>query len=452
LDALTLARWQFGATTVYHFIFVPLSIGLVLLVALMQTLWYVRRRDEDLVMTRFFGKLFLINFAMGVATGLVQEFQFGMNWSSFSRLVGDVFGVPLAVEGLLAFFMESTFLGLWMFGWGRLARPVHLACIWLVALGTNLSALFILAANSWMQHPAGYRIDPATGRAVLTDIGAVLLNPTLLVTVPHTLFASLATGAMLVAGVSAYHLFRRNRVEVFRRAAAIGLVAGLVASLGLIVTGDAQGRMLTQTQPMKLAAAENLQHTQQAAPLSLIEVGPIDLSLPHGLSLLATHSSDGQVQGIADLQAEARARYGPGDYVPLVPVTYTSFRVMVGLGFVLAGLCALGLLGLRRGWLERSRWFPRAALLGVAAPFIANSAGWILRESGRQPWLAQGLFRTSTGVSPNVSPEMVVASLAGFVVLYGALAVIDVWLMARVATAGPQEERPEPEPAPVYAY
>lgn len=459
MDALTLARLQFGATTVYHFIFVPLSLGLAVLVAVLQTMWLVRRRDEYLRLTRFFGRLYLISFAMGVATGLVQEFQFGLNWSEFSRFVGDVFGAPLAVEGLLAFFMESTFLGLWMFGWDRLPRLVHLGCIWLVAIASTLSAVFILAANSWMQHPVGYHVDPATGRAVLDDIGAVALNPTQLVTVPHVLAASLLTGAAFVVAVSAYHLARRSEVETFRRGAALGLAAALVASLGLIVSGDAQGRLLGDTQPEKLAASESLWTTQSGAPLSLIQIGGYDgkpplfeISIPHGLSLLATHTWDGAIQGLAPLQARDQQTYGPGDYLPFVPVTYFAFRVMVGIGFLCAGLSALGLWLLWRGRLVGMRWAWPVATAAALAPFVANTAGWVMREMGRQPWLVQGLMTTRSGVSPGVSADMIAASLAAFALVYGVLAVLTGWLLARAAIDGPEDPGSPAELQPVMSY
>jgi len=461
MDALTFARWQFGITTVYHFLFVPLTIGLAFLVAVMQTLW-VRTRERDyLRMTRLFGKLFLVNFAMGVATGIVQEFQFGMNWSSYSRYVGDVFGAPLAIEGLLAFFMESTFLGLWIFGWGRLPEKLHLATIWLVALGTNLSAIFILAANSWMQHPVGYHVNLATGRAEMTDFLALLGNPTLLVTYPHTALASLLTGSLFVMAVSAWYLLRGRETELFRRASTIGLVFALVGSLGVVLSGHAQAQVMTQQQPMKMAAAEALYQTQKDAPFSLFAIGTpdgsrllLDVTVPHALSVLATNTWDGEVKGIDDVQAEETAAYGPGSYTPVIPVTYWSFRLMVLAGFLLAALAVWGLVLARLGRLAGSRWFNRLAIPAVALPFLASSLGWIFTEMGRQPWVVYGLLRTAAGVSPSVGALMVVATLAGFTLLYGVLAVLDGWLMLRVARTGLQEELPEgdAEPLPSLSY
>ena len=461
MDALTFARWQFGITTVYHFLFVPLSIGLVFLVAVMQTLWLRTRAHDYLRMTRLFGKLFLVNFAMGVATGIVQEFQFGMNWSSYSRFVGDVFGAPLAVEGLLAFFMESTFLGLWIFGWGRLPERLHLATIWLVALGTNLSAFFILAANSWMQHPVGYHLNPTSGRAEMTDFLAVLGNPTLLVTYPHTALASLLTGALFVLAVSAWHLLRGHDVALFRRASALGLVFGLIGALGVALSGHAQAQVMTQQQPMKMAAAEALYQTERDAGFSLFAIGTPDgsrlllnVTVPHALSVLATNTWDGEVKGIQDVQAEEAAAYGPGSYTPVIPVTYWSFRLMVLAGLALAAFALWGLVLLRRGRLAESRWFQRLALPALALPFAASSLGWIFTEMGRQPWVVYGLLRTASGVSPSVGTLMVAATLAGFTLLYGGLAVVDGYLMLRIARAGVGEESPdgEAEPLPLLAY
>ena len=460
-DALILARWQFGVTTVYHFLLVPLSIGLAFLVAVMQTLHQRTGRPEYLRMTRFFGHLFAINFALGVATGIVQEFQFGMNWSSYSRFVGDIFGAPLAIEGLLAFFMESTFLGLWIFGWGRLPKGLHLACIWVVALGTQLSAFFILAANSWMQHPVGYRLNPTTHRAEMTDFLAILGNPTLLVTYSHTVLASLLTGALFVTGVSAWFLLRQRDPEIYRRAAAVGLVFAFLSAAGVVLSGHAQAQVMTQQQPMKMAAAEALYQTESGAEFSLFAVGTPDgrhlllnITLPHLLSVLATNTWDGQVQGINNVQQQEEAAYGPGDYMPIVPVTYWTFRLMAGIGFVLAAFALWGLILVRRGALERSPAFNRLAIVAIGLPYLANTAGWIFTEMGRQPWVVFGVLRTASGVSPSVSAWEVVATLAGFTIAYAGLAVAAAWLMIRFINSppGPGEEVAEAEPVPIFAY
>jgi cytochrome d ubiquinol oxidase subunit I len=458
MDALTFARWQFGATTVYHFFFVPLTIGLVFLVAVMQTLW-LRTRDRDyLRMTKFFGALFLVNFAMGVATGIVQEFQFGMNWSSYSRFVGDVFGAPLAMEGLLAFFLESTFLGLWVFGWDRLPEKLHLATIWTVAAGSTLSAVFILAANSWMQHPVGYHLNPASGRAEMTDFLAILANPTLVVAFSHTILASLLTGSLFVLGVSAWYLLRKREVQLFQRAATIGLVFGVIGSLGTLISGDQQARVMTQQQPMKMAAAEALYQTQNGAPFSLFAIGTpdgsrliLDVTIPHMLSVLATNTWNGEVKGVNDVQAAEQAAYGPGSYAPVIPVTYWTFRLMVGAGFLLTAFTIWGLWLVRKRRLADSRLFNRLAIPAVAVPFFASTVGWIFTEMGRQPWVVYGVLRTANGVSPSVGAPMVLTTLIGFTLLYGALAVVDGWLMLRVARTD-LDEPSESEPTPVLAY
>lgn len=447
MDALTLARWQFGVTTVYHFLFVPLTIGLVFLIAIMQTLWLRSRNEDYLRMTKFFGRLFLINFALGVATGIVQEFQFGMNWSSYSRFVGDVFGAPLAIEGLVAFFLESTFLGLWIFGWGRLPERVHLACLWLVVLGTNLSAIFILAANSWMQHPVGYHLNPATHRAEMTDFWAILTNPTLLVTYPHIAFASLLTGSLFVVGVAGYHLLRQGQVDLFSRASTLGLVFALIGALGVVFSGHVQAQVMTQQQPMKMAAAEALYQTEKGAEFSLFAIGTPDghhlllnVTVPHILSVLATNTWDGEVRGINDVQAQEQSLYGAGQYTPVIPVTYWSFRLMAGVGFLLALFAGWGLVLVRRGRLGEATLFHRLAVPAVLLPFFANSVGWIFTEMGRQPWVVYGALKTAQGVSVSVGAAMVLITFVGFTLLYGLLAIVDGWLMVRYAKDAGGEE------------
>ena len=465
MDALDLARWQFGITTVYHFIFVPLTIGLSFLVAGMQTAW-VRTRDERyLRMTKFWGKLFLINFAMGVVTGIVQEFQFGMNWSDYSIFVGDIFGAPLAIEGLLAFFLESTFLGLWIFGWDRLPKRLHLATIWLAAVGTMLSAYFILAANSWMQHPVGYEVNEATGRAELKDFGAVLTNSTAIGAFAHTITACFVTAGIFVVAISAWQLRRGKADEVFRPSMKMALVTVLVASIGVIASGDLQARLMTEQQPMKMAAAEALWDTSTPASFSLFTIGTLDgseevwsLRVPNVLSFMATGSWDGTVEGIDDVQAAQERLHGPGDYRPNIPVTYWTFRLMVGFGALMALLSLAGLWVFRRDRTPRSVWFHRAAIAAIALPTLANSAGWIFTEMGRQPWAVFGIMTTADGVSPTVPAGTVLTSLIVFTVLYGVLAVVDGLLMYRYAKAGPPEPAPgesdvdTDSPAPVFAY
>ena len=447
MNPLDIARWQFGITTVYHFFFVPLTIGLSALVAGLQTAWVRTGKTYYLRATKFWGKLFLINFAIGIVTGLVQEFQFGMNWSAYSRFVGDVFGAPLAIEGLLAFFVESTFLGLWIFGWDRLPKRIHLACIWLVSLGTLLSAYFILAANSWMQHPVGYRFNGATGRAELTDFWAVLTNSTMLVAFPHTITAAFVTAGLFVVGVSAWQLARHRHVEVFRPSLRMALVVTFVAALGVAVTGDQQGKVMTEQQPMKMAAAEALYRTEQPASFSIFTVGTLDggrevfsVKVPRVLSFLATGDFDGKVQGIDDVQAAEQAKYGPGDYRPVVPLAYWNFRIMVGVGFLTALIALLGLWLLRRGRLPSNRWVWRMGVLALALPFVGNSAGWIFTEMGRQPWSVYGVLKTSASVSPGVGATSMLISVIAVTSLYGVLMVIEAGLMARYVKAGPPPE------------
>ena len=448
MSALELARWQFGVTTVYHFLFVPITIGITWFVAVFQTLWYRRRDEKYLRLTRFFGKLMLINFAIGVVTGIVQEFQFGMNWSTYSRYVGDVFGAPLAMEALAAFFLESTFLGLWIFGWGLLSARIHLAVIYAVAFGSTLSALFILAANSWMQHPVGYAINKTTGRAEMTSIGKILTNSTLLYAFPHTIGAALMTAGMIVVGVSAWHLARGSDVAMFTSAIRLALPVVFVAALFTSLIGHAQAQLMTTQQPMKMAAAEALYTTRSGAPFSLFAVAPFehtptrstfDVAIPHGLSILATNSWNGKVEGINDLERAYRAKYGPGDYAPIVGVTYWTFRIMTGIGFLVAALSALGMLLLWRGTLETSRRYLRVLTYAIALPILANASGWIFTEMGRQPWVVQGLLKTSDSVSPSVSAWEVGLTLAGFTLLYGLLAAADGWLMFRYAKSVPPD-------------
>jgi cytochrome bd ubiquinol oxidase subunit I len=449
LSSLDLARWQFGIVTVYHFLFVPLTIALSALVAIMQTAWHRTNDIKYLQMTKFWGKLFLINFAMGVVTGLVQEFQFGMNWSDYSRFVGDVFGAPLAIEAMVAFFLEATFLGLWIFGWERLPRRAHLATIWIVAVGTLLSAYFILAANSWMQHPVGFRFNAERGRAELTDFWAVLTNSTNLVAFPHVITACFVTGAAFIIGISGWHLARGRHVEAMRASLRLGMITALIAGIGVAVSGDLQAKIMTDQQPMKMAAAEAIYETKAPASFSVFTVGTLDgreelwsLRVPRLLSYLAEGNLDARVEGVNDIQREYEQRYGVGDYRPLVPMTYWSFRLMIGFGMLTSALAALGLWLTRRDRLPRSRWFWRAALWTLPFPLIANSFGWIFTEMGRQPWVVFGQLFTRDGVSPTVPAWHVVLSLVGFTVLYLGLAVVEVGLLMRYAKAGPPEEEP----------
>jgi cytochrome d ubiquinol oxidase subunit I len=461
MDVLEIARWQFGITTVYHFLFVPITIGLSLLIAILQTMWLRTNNPDYLRLTKFFGKLFLINFAIGLVTGIVQEFQFGMNWSDYSRFVGDIFGAPLAIEALLAFFLESTFIGLWIFGWDKLPRGLHAACMWIVHLGTLASSWFILAANSWMQHPVGYEYNADTGRAELTDFAAVMFNKVQLVTFPHVVLAAYMTAGAFVLGISAYLYVKKvNDREVYHKGIRFGAVVALIASLGVIVSGDFQGKIMTEVQPMKMAAAEGLYETTTTAPFSVLTIGRLDGSEAtpiieiHGLlSFLGTGSFNGEVQGINPLREKYIEQFGQdpgatyftaGDFVPNIPVTYWSFRFMMGLGFVVM-IGAIAILWLtRKGRTPTSKAFGWFALSLPFAAVFASSFGWIFTEMGRQPWVVFGLMTTEHGVSPGVSLAEAWIGVITFTLLYGVLAVIEMGLIVKYVKRGadPYEEPP----------
>jgi len=455
VNVLDLSRWQFGITTVYHFLFVPITIGLGFLVAGFETAWIRTGRERWLRLTKFYGKLFLINFALGVVTGIVQEFQFGMNWSAYSRLVGNIFGAPLAIEALLAFFLESTFLGLWIFGWDRLPPKVHAACMWIAATGTLLSAYFILAANAWMQHPVGYTYNAKTGQDNLQSFAKVMFNPAQLAGFPHVIAGCFLTAGSLVAGIALWQLLRRpgitaDHATAFRHALKAGAITAIIGAVAVVITGDTQAKLFTtQYQPMKMAAAEALYHTAQPAPFSLLTIGSLngshpvfEITIPRVLSFLATGNWSSQVQGIDNLQQQYQAQFGPGSYVPVIPVTYWSFRLMIGMGLLAALIAIVALWTTRRGRTpahgKRGLW--RKTLIAGAVtlpllPLIGNSTGWIMTEMGRQPWLVYGQMKTSAGVSANSAGE-VLASLVIFTLLYGVLAVIEAGLMLKYIKAG----------------
>jgi cytochrome bd ubiquinol oxidase subunit I len=471
LDSVIVARWQFGITTVYHYLFVPLTISLAALTAGLETAWVRTGKEKYLKATKFWGKLFLINMAMGVVTGIVQEFQFGMNWSDYSRFVGDVFGAPLAFEALIAFFFESTFIGLWIFGWDKLPKKIHVACMWMVSIGTILSAYFILAANSWMQHPVGFRYDKATGRAELTDLWKILTQDTTLVVVFHTLTASFLTGAAFMVGIAAYHLARKKHVQVMRTSLRLGLVVAVVAGLLTAISGDTLGKVMFRQQPMKMAAAEALWDGQAPAPFSVFAYGDVEkghntvaVEIPGLLSFLADSDFSSYVPGINDVNAAEQAKYGPGDYRPNIPTAYWGFRWMIGFGMTSFAVGAAGLwLTRKRFWIAEwlrtgedepphlvltknsalgpvlSKWYWRVALLTMGFPLIANSWGWIFTETGRQPWAVYGLLKTEDSVSPSVSTAEAATSLVVFTLLYAILAVVEIKLMVKYAKAGPPE-------------
>lgn len=444
MDALSLARMQFAITTIYHFFFVPLSLGLSVIVAMMQTVYVVRGDEKYKRMAKFWGKLLLINFAMGVVTGIVQEFQFGMNWSEYSRFVGDIFGAPLAVEALVAFFIESTFLGVWIFGWDKLPKKAHLGAIWLVAIAANISAFWILVANSFMQNPVGYTIAES-GRAEMVDFFALIKNPNVWLQFPHVVLGGLTTGAFFVLGISAFHLLRNRSksLDLFQTSARMGLIIGVVAVVATMGFGHAQGQRMADTQPMKLAAAEGLWDSEDPAGLSMFQIGNeadrasvINIRIPSLLSFLSYNTPNGMVQGINQLQAQYEEQYGPGNYVPpAIWLTYWSFRAMVGAGML---MFVLGLVGLFFAFTNRlgngkGKWLLRLLVLAILLPYLANSTGWILTEVGRQPWIVQGLMTVDQAVSPNVTVEMLWISLIGFTIVYGLLMVGDVYLLQKYA-------------------
>jgi cytochrome bd ubiquinol oxidase subunit I len=456
-----LARWQFAFVTINHFFFVPVTIGLAFLTALLQTAWFRSKRDEYLRLTRFFGVLLVINVAIGVVTGLVQEFQFGMNWSAYSRLVGNVFGAPLAMEGLAAFFLESTFLGLWLFGWDRLSRRIHLATIWLVALGSVLSAAFIMAANSWMQHPVGYKM--VNGKPQLNDIWAVFTNQVFVWGYSKVLLASLVTGATVMLAVSAWQLRHGSDREVFTRSARLALIVLVPAILFTMLVGDELGVIEAKYQPMKIAAAEAQWSTCQPCSFSLFQIGggnndqtPTQIiEIPHLLSLLATNHWNGKVVGLNPLQSQYSQQFGPGYYVPNVFIQYWSMRVMAYVGVLVLLIGAYGLWLLRREKLATSRRFLWVAIWAAVLPFLMNTAGWLLTESGRQPWIVQGIMLTKNGISSSVSSTSIVISLVIFVLLYGVLATVDFALMLKYSRQQLPPARAEADadaPVPAVQY
>jgi len=461
--AVDLARVQFATTSIYHFLFVPLTLGLGPIVATMQTVWHRTGDEKWLRLTHFFGTLFLINFAIGVATGLVQEFEIGMNWSIYSRFVGNVFGAPLAIEGLAAFFLESTFLGLWIFGWNRLSPRLHLATLWIAVLGTWLSAYFIIVANSWMQHPVGYKL--VNGEAQLTSVWDLFTNPFAIWAYGHVLLAGLTAGASVVFGVACWHLLRNGNREIFTAAAKVALIFLVPVSAVNLWFGSHLGIYTTETQPMKISATEAQWKNCQPCGFSLFQIGgftksdqdpSFEIQVPKLLSFLATGSFNGAVEGINPLQAQAAAQYGSGNYTPNPRTVYISMRVMAYLGTLIFMIAVLGAWFYRRGTLDRHRWFLWTAIVNISLPFLAAIGGWMLTEYGRQPWIVYGLLETAKANSPSVSTTWLGISLGMFVLLYVILLAVDLWLMRRYAQrdplAGPteSEEPVETQPVPVY--
>jgi cytochrome d ubiquinol oxidase subunit I len=442
MNVLLLARLQFAITIIYHFFFVPLTLGLSLMVAVFESIYVATGKEKYKRLTKFWGKLFLINFAIGVVTGIVQEFQFGMSWSEYSRFVGDIFGVPLAIEALLAFFLESTFLGIWIFGWERISKGLHLATIWLVVVGSYISAMWILIANAFMQHPVGYTIED--GRAVLTDFYAVITNYPIYSHFPHVLSAGLVTASFFMLGVSAYHLLKHNETEIFRISFRLASAVGLVATIAVGLFGHTQGQELLDTQPMKLASLEALYDTENPASLSILTIGNpvthevlLDWRVPGLLSFMEYNRFTGEVQGILPLQQLYEQKYGPGDYVPPPYILYWSFRTMVGAGLLMILISLVALIIELKNLYAKVPWFLKLLPFAVALPYIANTTGWILTEVGRFPWVVYELLRLPASVSVALGGGEILTSLIGFILVYGLLITATVYLMFKFAKAGP---------------
>ncbi|BAT70919.1 cytochrome d ubiquinol oxidase subunit I [Thermosulfidibacter takaii ABI70S6] len=432
MDVLLGSRLQFAVAAIFHFFFVPLTLGLSVLTAIYETI-YLKTGDEDYKRAaKFWGKLFLINFALGVVTGITLEFQFGTNWRYYSEYVGDVFGSLLAIEATLAFFLESTFIAVWHFGWNRISPKLHCVAIWLVALGSNISALWILLANGWMQHPVGYVLR--NGRAELASFWDVFTNGFGWLEFLHTLPGAYVVAGFFVMGVSAYHLLRRNEVEFFKKSFRVAATFSLIFALLVVFTGHISGSEVAETQPTKLAAMESLWETRKSAPMYLlvipdpenernsVEIGKI----PGLLSFLAHHSFSAEVKGLKDFPPEER---------PPVTLTFLSFRLMVGLGFLFILISVLS--WLFRNRIEEKRWLLRVLSFAIPLPYLACQFGWIVAEVGRQPWIVYGLMKTKNAVSP-LSGTQVLVSLVFFILVYTALGVVDVYLLAKYAKKGPE--------------
>ncbi|MCB9413481.1 MAG: cytochrome ubiquinol oxidase subunit I [Actinobacteria bacterium] len=448
---MELSRLQFAMTTLFHYLFVPLTLGLAPIVAFFETMHYRTRNPVYVRLATFFGSLLIINFAMGVVSGIVQEFQFGMNWSVYSAFVGDIFGGPLAMEGILAFFLESTFLGLWVFGRNKLPRGLHLASIWLVALGTWASAFFIITANSWMQHPVGYEIDPETGRAVLADPVAVFTQDIVWWSWLHAVLGGLVAASVFVFAVAAYHLKRRQHVAIMKWTFKFAIVLGIIAGASQALVGDTLGVVMTEKQPMKIAAAEAVwETTGPCAGLSIVawpdqaaQDNVFDIEIPCLLSIVATNSLDGEVTGMTELQAEYEQEFGPGNYIPNVWVAFYSFRLMMGFGLVGVGWMLVAAWATRKGRLPTSRAFWAISIWIVATPWLGNMFGWIFTENGRQPWIVYGELKTADA-SSGLSPGLIITSLVVFALLYGSFAVIEFFLIRKYAIKGPPDDATVP--------
>jgi cytochrome d ubiquinol oxidase subunit I len=433
MDVVVLSRLQFAVATMFHFLFVPLTLGLSILVAIMESI-YVKTDDEEYKrMAKFWGKIFLINFAVGIVTGITLEFQFGTNWARYSKYVGDIFGSLLAIEATVAFFLESTFIAIWVFGWNRVSPKLHAACIWIVAIAATISAYWILVANSWMQHPVGYAIRG--GRAELVDFVAVITQPFAIWTFLHVPFAGYIVAGFFVMGVSAYHILRKSNVSFFSKSFRIALIFALIFSIGEVIVGDFHGKVMGKTQPAKLAAVESLWETAKGVPFSMLlipdeanERNSLEMfQIPKFMSWLVYEHWDAEIKGLKEWPKEDR---------PPVTLTFWSFRIMVGLGFLFALLTVIG--WFKRNRLETCRWYLRVMMYAIPLPYIAVELGWVVTEVGRQPWIVYGVMRTADAVSP-IPGGHVAMSLAAFVILYSLLGLTAFALMVKTVRKGPPE-------------
>ncbi|MGQ5708383.1 cytochrome ubiquinol oxidase subunit I [Lactobacillus sp. PSON] len=458
MNIVSLARFQFAMTTIFHFFFVPFSIGTVFIVAIMESMYVSTGNSLYKKMTKFWGNIFLLSFAVGVVTGLIQEFQFGMNWSDYSRFMGDIFGAPLAFEALLSFFIESTFIGLWVFTWNKVGKGLHLFFIWMVVFGTMTSALWILTANSFMQHPVGFTIK--NGRAVMVNFGALLANKQLMFEYGHVIMGALLTGATIFSGLAAFQLLKKRKLSevnraIYKKTMRLGLLLMLIFSLGAITMGDLQMRYLVHEQPMKFAATEAVMKTTgKRAPWSVIAfVDPKthevkgNIDIPDMLSILSYHKTTGSVKGMEELNKEMKKQYGTKvdgqkmDYYVPVNTLFWSFRFMAGFGTLLALVSIVGLIMTRKGHesLYKHRWCLWIIAILTFAPFIMNTCGWLITELGRQPWTVYGIFTTAQSVSPNVSVASLLTSNIVYFCLFLSLAIILIALIVRYLHNDPEE-------------
>jgi len=444
MDPVILSRWQFATTTIFHFFFVPVTLGLAMFLAILETKYVISGEEIYKKMTKFWGKIFLINFAIGIVTGIVQEFHFGLNWSEYARFMGDIFGAPLAIEGLMAFFLESAFIGVWIFGWDILSKKGHLAAAWLVAIGSNLSALWILVANSFMQNPVGYAIR--NGRAEMTDFWALLGNPNVWYQFPHVVTSGIAVGGFLIMGFSAWHLLKNKpkNKEFFKLSFKWAATLALVGSVLVGLIGHAQGQFLAVSQPLKIAAMEGHWETEAPASFSVIAIvdqenqeNTWEIKVPKFLSLMLFNDLTSEFKGLIDLQAEEVAKYGPGDYIPPVIISYWSSRTMIGLGLLMVLLATFAVWWSFRDKLEKQKWFLKIMVPSGLLPTIAITAGWIIAETGRWPWIVHGLQKIEDAVSPTITPGNIIFSLVSFVILYSVLGFIGIKLMLKYGTNDP---------------